>query len=54
MKKALAFALFISIALTNTSCNNGKKALFINTFVKTSFPDTEVISNIKRLYSDRV
>ena len=47
MKKALAFALFIGIALANTSCNNDKKALFINTFVKTYFPDTEVIANIK-------
>jgi hypothetical protein len=47
MKKALVFALFIGIALANTSCNNDKKALFINTFVKTYFPDTEVIANIK-------
>lgn len=47
MKKALALALFIGIALVNTSCNNDKKALFINTFVKTHFPDTEVIANIK-------
>ena len=47
MKKALALALFIGIALANTSCNNGKKALFINTFVKTYFPDTEVMANIK-------
>lgn len=47
MKKALALALFIGIALVNTSCNNDKKALFINTFVKTYFPDTEVIANIK-------
>ena len=47
MKKALAFVLFIGIVLTNTSCNNGKKALFINTFVKTYFPNTEVIANIK-------
>lgn len=47
MKKALALALFIGIALVNTSCNNNKKALFINTFVKTYFPDTEVIANIK-------
>ena len=47
MKKALVFALFIGIALTNTSCNNDKKTLFINTFVTTYFPDTEVIANIK-------
>ena len=47
MKKALAFALFICIALANTSCNNDKKALFINTFVKTYFPDNEVVANIK-------
>lgn len=47
MKKILAFALFIGIALANTSCNNDKKTLFINTFVKTYFPDTEVIANIK-------
>ena len=47
MKKALALALFIGIALANTSCNNGKKTEVINTFVKTYFPDTEVMANIK-------
>lgn len=47
MKKALAFALFIGIALANTSCNNDKKVLFINTFVNTYFPDKEVVANIK-------
>ena len=47
MKKALAFALFLGLALANTSCNNDKKASFINTFVKTYFPDTEVMATIK-------
>ena len=47
MKKIVYLALFIGLAFTNTSCNNGKKSLFINTFVKTYFPDTEVIANIK-------
>ena len=47
MKKALVFALFIGIALTNTSCNNDKKTKAINDFVRAYFPDTEVIANIK-------
>lgn len=47
MKKALVFALFIGIALTNTSCNNDKKTKAINDFVRVYFPDTEVIANIK-------
>ena len=47
MKKALVFALFIGIALTNTSCNNDKKAKAINDFVRVYFPNTEVIANIK-------
>ena len=47
MKKALVFALFIGIALTNTSCNNDKKTKVINDFVRVYFPDTEVIANIK-------
>jgi len=47
MKKTLVFALFIGIALTNTSCNNDKKTKAINDFVRVYFPDTEVIANIK-------
>lgn len=47
MKKIVYLALFIGFALTNTSCNGDKKAQAINAFVKTYFPDTEVISNIK-------
>ena len=46
MKKALAFTLFIGIVLTNTSCNNDKKAKAINDFVRVYFPNTEVIANI--------
>lgn len=47
MKKIIYLALFISFALTNTSCNGDKKAQAINAFVRTYFPDTEVIANIK-------
>ena len=47
MKKVIYLALLIGITWANTSCNNGKKAEAINTFVKTYFPDTEVIANIK-------
>ena len=47
MKKIIYVALFIGFALTNTSCNGDKKAQAINAFVKTYFPDTEVIANIK-------
>ena len=47
MKKIIYVALFIGFALTNTSCNNDKKAQVINAFVKTYFPETEVIANIK-------
>ena len=39
--------MFIGFALTNTSCNSDKKAQVINTFVKTYFPNAEVIANIK-------
>ena len=47
MKKIIYIALFIGIALTNTSCNSDKKNQVINAFVRTYFPDTEVIANIK-------
>ena len=47
MKKVIILALFIGFALTNTSCNSGKKAQVINDFVRAYFPDTEVIANIK-------
>ena len=48
MKKTLIIALFfMGIAMTNTSCNSDKKAQAINDFVRTYFPDTEVIANIK-------
>ena len=47
MKKIVYLALFIGFALTNTSCNGDKKAQAINAFVRTYFPDTEVIANIK-------
>jgi len=48
MKKTLIIALlFMGIAMTNISCNSGKKAQVINDFVRTYFPDTEVIANIK-------
>ena len=47
MKKTIYLALFIGFALTNTSCNSDKKAQVINAFVKTYFPETEVIANIK-------
>lgn len=47
MKKALALALFIGIVLTNTSCNSGKKTMFMNNFVQTYFPNTEIIASIK-------
>ena len=46
MKKVFVLALFIGLALTNTSCN-GKKTKVINDFVRVYFPDTEVIANIK-------
>lgn len=46
MKKVFVLALFIGLALTNTSCN-GKKTKVINDFVRAYFPDTEVIANIK-------
>lgn len=45
MKKALVVALFIGIALT--SCNSGKKTMFMNNFAHTYFPDTEIIASIK-------
>ena len=45
MKKLFVIALFIGFTLTNTSCN-GKKTKVINDFVRTYFPDTEVIANI--------
>ena len=47
MKKIVYLALFIGFALTNTSCNSDKKAQVIDSFVKTYFPDAEVIANIK-------
>jgi len=45
MKKLFVIALFIGFTLTNTSCNS-KKTKVINDFVRTYFPDTEVIANI--------
>lgn len=45
MKKVFVLAFFIGLALSNTSCN-GKKTKVINDFVRTYFPDTEVIANI--------
>lgn len=47
MRKALALAFFIGIFLANTSCNSDKKTRFVNNFVHTYFPDTEVIASIK-------
>ena len=47
MRKALALALFIGFAITNTSCNSGKKTMFMNNFVHTYFPDTEIVASIK-------
>ena len=47
MRKALALALFIGIALVNSSCNSDKKTMFMNNFVHTYFPDTEIIASIK-------
>lgn len=47
MRKALALALFIGIVLTNTSCNSGKKTMFMNNFVQTYFPNMEIIASIK-------
>jgi hypothetical protein len=47
MRKALAIALFISIVLTNTSCNSDKKTVFMNNFVHTYFPNMEIIASIK-------
>ena len=47
MKKSIALALFFGLTLTITSCNSDKKAKVINDFVRTNFPDTEVIANIK-------
>ena len=47
MKKIVYLALFIGFALTNTSCNSDKKAQVVDSFVKTYFPDAEVIANIK-------
>ena len=47
MKKIIVIALFIGLALTNTSCNSDANTKTINNFVKTYFPDTEVIASIK-------
>ena len=47
MKKSIALALFFGLTLTITSCNSDKKAKVINDFVRTNFPDTEVIASIK-------
>ena len=47
MKKVLTLALFIGFAFSFTSCNNGKKLEKINAFVKTYFPNTEVVASIK-------
>jgi hypothetical protein len=46
MKKGIILALFAGL-ITFTSCSNDKKMNVINAFVKTYFPDTEVIANIK-------
>lgn len=47
MKKIIYLALFVGFALTNTSCNGDKKAHAVNAFVRTYFPEQEVIANIK-------
>lgn len=48
MKKTLIIALFfMGIAMTNTSCDNGKSTMAINSFVATYFPNTQVVANIK-------
>ena len=47
MKKVLVLALFVSLAFTNTSCNKDKQTKVIRDFVRTYFPQTEMLSCIK-------
>lgn len=47
MKKILVFALFLALALGSTSCNKSKQLGTINTFVRTYFPQDEVLAPIK-------
>lgn len=47
MKKLFICALFVGLALANTSCNKDKHANIIISFVKTHFPQNEVVSSIK-------
>ena len=43
----MALALFIGIALANTSCSKDKKTNVINDFTKAYFPQAEVLASIK-------
>lgn len=47
MKKLFICALFVGLVLTNTSCSKDKQNGIINDFVKTYFPQTEVLASIK-------
>ena len=47
MKKLFVCALFLGLALANTSCSKEKQTGIINDFVKTYFPQAEILSSIK-------
>lgn len=47
MKKLFVCALFLGLALLNTSCSKDKQIGIINDFVKTYFPQNEILSSIK-------
>lgn len=47
MKKSIVFALFLGVVVASTSCSKTKQLNIINDFVRTYFPQTEVLASIK-------
>ena len=46
MKKLFICTLFLGMVLANTSCSKDKQNNTINDFVRTYFPQTEVLASI--------
>ena len=46
MKKLFIYTLFLGMVLANTSCSKDKQNNTINDFVRTYFPQTEVLASI--------
>ena len=47
MKKLFICTLFVGLALANTSCSKDKQVGIMNDFVRTYFPQAEILSTIK-------